>query len=84
MPVTFGAVAGIARAVGADEFIAGLPNGYDTPILERGRSLSSGQRLTYDALVVAPGIQLDWHKVKGLREALGKAQGPVDTGPCVR
>ena len=33
-----------ARAVGADEFIAGLPNGYDTAILERGRSLSSGQR----------------------------------------
>ena len=33
-----------ARAVGADQFIAGLPNGYDTPILERGRSLSSGQR----------------------------------------
>jgi ATP-binding cassette subfamily B protein len=33
-----------ARAVGADEFIAGLPDGYDTPILERGRSLSSGQR----------------------------------------
>jgi ATP-binding cassette subfamily B protein len=33
-----------ARAVGADEFIAGLPNGYATPILERGRSLSSGQR----------------------------------------
>ncbi len=33
-----------ARAVGADEFIAGLPAGYDTPILERGRSLSSGQR----------------------------------------
>ncbi len=25
-----------ARAVGADEFIAGLPDGYDTPILERG------------------------------------------------
>jgi ATP-binding cassette subfamily B protein len=33
-----------ARAVGADEFIAGLANGYDTPILEGGRSLSSGQR----------------------------------------
>jgi ATP-binding cassette, subfamily B, bacterial len=33
-----------ARAVGADEFIAGLPAGYDTPILERGRSLSGGQR----------------------------------------
>ena len=33
-----------ARAVGADAFIRGLPHGYDTPILERGRSLSSGQR----------------------------------------
>ena len=33
-----------ARAVGADAFIAALPNAYGTPILERGRSLSSGQR----------------------------------------
>jgi ATP-binding cassette subfamily B protein len=37
-------IAEAARAVGAEEFIAGLPAGYDTPILERGRSLSSGQR----------------------------------------
>jgi ATP-binding cassette subfamily B protein len=37
-------VADAARAVGADEFIAGLADGYDTLILERGRSLSSGQR----------------------------------------
>jgi sulfide:quinone oxidoreductase len=29
-------------------------------------------RLGYDYLIVAPGIQLDWDKVKGLREALGK------------
>lgn len=29
-------------------------------------------RLGYDYLVVAPGIQLDWHKVTGLTEALGK------------
>lgn len=29
-----------------------------------------GLRLGYDFLVVAPGIQLDWDKVKGLREAL--------------
>lgn len=29
-------------------------------------------RLGYDYLVVAPGIQIDWHKVKGLPEALGK------------
>ena len=32
----------------------------------------SGQKLTYDYLIVAPGIQLDWGKVKGLKENLGK------------
>ncbi|RKH39773.1 NAD(P)/FAD-dependent oxidoreductase [Corallococcus sp. AB049A] len=30
----------------------------------------AGTRVTYDFLVVAPGIQLDWDKVRGLREAL--------------
>jgi ATP-binding cassette subfamily B protein len=33
-----------ARAVGAHEFIAGLPGGYLEVLSERGRSLSSGQR----------------------------------------
>ncbi|GAB3843078.1 NAD(P)/FAD-dependent oxidoreductase [Hymenobacter jeollabukensis] len=33
---------------------------------------ASGQRLGYDYLIVAPGIQLDWHKIKGAKEALGK------------
>ncbi len=33
-----------ARAVGAHDFIAGLPGGYLHELLERGRSLSSGQR----------------------------------------
>jgi ATP-binding cassette, subfamily B, bacterial len=33
-----------ARAVGAHGFVAGLSNGYSTPVSERGRSLSSGQR----------------------------------------
>jgi ATP-binding cassette subfamily B protein len=33
-----------ARAVGAHEFVATLPQGYLTPVSERGRSLSSGQR----------------------------------------
>ena len=28
--------------------------------------------ITYDFLVVAGGIQLDWHKVKGLKDAMGK------------
>jgi len=31
-----------------------------------------GDRLDYDYLVVAPGIQIDWGKIKGLPEALGK------------
>ncbi|SEM63437.1 sulfide:quinone oxidoreductase [Stigmatella aurantiaca] len=31
---------------------------------------TSGLRVGYDFLVVAPGIQLDWDKVRGLREAL--------------
>ncbi len=33
-----------ARAVGAHELIAQLPDGYETPIRERGRNLSVGQR----------------------------------------
>ncbi|MFN2607227.1 MAG: ABC transporter ATP-binding protein [Acidimicrobiales bacterium] len=33
-----------ARAVGAHDFVAGLAGGYDHPVTERGRSLSSGQR----------------------------------------
>ena len=32
------------RAVGADDFIAGLEHGYDTPVGERGVQLSAGQR----------------------------------------
>ena len=31
----------------------------------------AGKTYTYDVLVVAPGIQLDWNKVEGLEEALG-------------
>jgi sulfide:quinone oxidoreductase len=33
-------------------------------------TLRSGRRVSYDKLVVAPGIQLDWGKVPGLPEAL--------------
>jgi sulfide:quinone oxidoreductase len=32
---------------------------------------AKGTAITYDQLVVAPGIQLDWDKVDGLRDALG-------------
>lgn len=33
-------------------------------------TLRSGRNVTYDHLVVAPGIQLDWGKVPGMTEAL--------------
>jgi len=33
-----------ARAAGAHEFISALPDGYDTPIGQRGRRLSGGER----------------------------------------
>jgi ATP-binding cassette, subfamily B, bacterial HlyB/CyaB len=39
-----GQVIAAARLAGADEFIAKLPLGYDTPIEERGANLSGGQR----------------------------------------
>ncbi len=34
--------------------------------------LRSGATVTYDQLVVAAGIQIDWGKIKGLKESLGK------------
>ncbi|WP_170163427.1 NAD(P)/FAD-dependent oxidoreductase [Brevibacillus gelatini] len=33
---------------------------------------ASGNKLHYDYLVVAAGIQIDWDKVKGLKESIGK------------
>jgi ATP-binding cassette, subfamily B, bacterial len=50
-----------ARAVGAHEFIAGLPHGYLTPVSEQGRSMSAGQRQLLSlarALLVDPAILL--------------------------
>ncbi len=32
----------------------------------------SGEKITYDFMVVCCGIQLNWHQTKGLSEALGK------------
>ena len=32
----------------------------------------SNQTIDYDFLVVAPGLKMDWHKVEGLSETLGK------------
>jgi sulfide:quinone oxidoreductase len=39
---------------------------------ERILVTACGTRVRYNYLVVAAGIQLDWHKVKGLRESLGR------------
>lgn len=33
--------------------------------------LADGRRVGYQMLIVCPGLQLDWDKVQGLREALG-------------
>lgn len=37
-------IAAAARAIGAEEFIAALPDGYDTDVRKRGGRLSAGQR----------------------------------------
>lgn len=35
-------------------------------------TLKSGDKVSYDYLVVCPGLQLDWDKIKGLKDTLGK------------
>ncbi|MGG1534917.1 ABC transporter ATP-binding protein [Brevibacillus agri] len=48
-----------AKAVRADEFITRLPQGYDEPVVERGMTLSAGQRQLISfarALVADPAI----------------------------
>jgi len=35
-------------------------------------SLSNDEAVTYDYLIVAPGIQLNWNEIKGLEASLGK------------
>ncbi|MEZ4933683.1 MAG: FAD/NAD(P)-binding oxidoreductase [Saprospiraceae bacterium] len=41
-------------------------------------TLANGEKHTYDVLVVAAGIQIDWDKIPGLKENVGKA----GTGVC--
>lgn len=35
-------------------------------------TLEDGETVSYKFLVLCPGIQIDWHKIKGLKETLGK------------
>jgi ABC-type multidrug transport system fused ATPase/permease subunit len=58
-------VIGAARAVGADEFIEGLENGYETQLGDRGSRLSRGQR----QLVAGPPALLADPRVLILDEA---------------
>lgn len=44
-------------------------------------TLRSGDTVTYDYLVVCPGLQLDWDKIKGLKETLGKNQVSSNYSP---
>lgn len=39
----------------------------ENAVLTRG-----GERITYDALVVAPGLQINWDAIPGLKEGLGR------------
>ena len=39
---------------------------------ENSVKCASGKLFSYQILVVCPGIQLDWQKVKGLKESIGK------------
>lgn len=41
-------------------------------------TLKNGDTVTYDVLVVAAGIQIDWDKIPGLKESVGKP----GTGVC--
>lgn len=48
-----------ARAIGAHDFIAGLPDGYSTAVGKRGGRLSAGQRQLISfcrAFIAAPGV----------------------------
>jgi ATP-binding cassette, subfamily B, bacterial len=65
-----------ARAAGAHAFIAGLPEGYDTDLRERGRRLSGGERqriaIARAVLADAPVLVLD-EPTTGLDAALAAA-----------
>jgi ATP-binding cassette subfamily B protein len=53
---TLAEIEAAARAAAADEFIRGFPEGYDTPVGERGTTLSGGQK---QRIAIARALLLD-------------------------
>lgn len=37
----------------------------------------NGEEFTYDQLVIASGVKLDWHKIQGAKEAVDDPNSPV-------
>ncbi|MBM3946161.1 MAG: ABC transporter ATP-binding protein, partial [SAR202 cluster bacterium] len=77
------AIVAAARAVGADEFIRDLPQGYDSVLQQRGANLSMGQRQLVSfarAIVADPRIiildeataNIDSHTERLVQEAIRK------------
>ncbi|MCC3773866.1 ABC transporter ATP-binding protein/permease, partial [Streptomyces sp. UNOB3_S3] len=63
-----------ARAVGAHDFVARLPEGYDTDVRKRGAALSAGQR----QLVALARVMLTSPRVLVLDEATSSMDAPSE------
>ncbi|MHC5762386.1 FAD-dependent oxidoreductase [Nostoc sp.] len=48
------------------DYVAKLDPDNNTVITQEGK------RICYEYLILAPGIQIDWHLIKGLKEAIGQ------------
>ena len=86
-PASRDEIVAAARAVGADEFIAALPEGYDTDVRKRGARLSAGQRQLVSfarALLADPAVLVLDEATSSLdipaEQAVQAALGTVLTG----
>ncbi|MEH1843969.1 MAG: FAD/NAD(P)-binding oxidoreductase [Nostoc sp.] len=54
------------RATWIKDYVAQLDPDNNTVITQEGK------RICYEYLILAPGIQIDWHLIKGLKETIGQ------------